>query len=188
MELERNTVLDEVVHYVVYDNEGRITSVTNEKPRKGKYIVTKYKEVEHFLKGSWRFIDYCVKLKDTEPTVIKKPIEVIQDWNYSKFEIVNNGVDQNTNVCITWIRKKKQWQFTLSKDTMEHYSLNFKLHFFVVLENNFDYLIRSMQVDLHEIDRTGKVIIAFDSTEELDLDKIKLITVPVFKKYGLIAK
>lgn len=189
MELKQNVALGDTVHYVGYDNEGRITSVTNEQPKNGKYIVTKYKEVECFLKGSHRFLDYCVKItKGAEPVVIKKQIEVIQDWNYSRFEIVNNIVDKNTNVCITWNRKKKQWQFTLSKDTLENYSLNVKLHFFVVLENNLDYLVRSMQVDLHEIDKAGKCTIAFNSAEELDIDKIKLITVPVFSKYGLVIK
>ena len=60
-----------------------------------------------------------------------------------------------------------------------------QLMFFVTLETDFDFLIRTIFVKISNILADDKVSIPFESTLESNIDRISISTKNVFKSYKL---
>jgi len=165
-------------YYVVTDVTGNIISISHILPDViNNILVTTYSKVKGFLNGTLISSEYKVEGND----IVKKPIEIIPDWAHSRFKIIDS-VEIDPDVTITW--NKNGWQFELSNNVIAKYSLHFILHFYVVLEDNLDFLIRQLNVSFEN----GPVYIPFEHVLEADITKIKLVTTPVFSKYKLIVK
>ena len=54
-----------------------------------------------------------------------------------------------------------------------------------MLETDFDFLVRTFYIKLHDILKEGKLIYNFESKSEDDIDKLSISTRRFFNSYGL---
>ena len=59
------------------------------------------------------------------------------------------------------------------------------LAFFVMLETDFDFLVRTFYIKLHEILKAGKIVYDFESKMEDNSHKLSISTRRFFNSYGL---
>ena len=180
-------------YYVYYDKKtGEIFSVTNEKSNEYEHgIEVEYNDVQKFLTGEWRSIDYKVGYKDTND---KSSLTILNsDYFYLDYNFKNrtfSWIDKNNSAeCIVeWDGPNHSWNFSLTDEFKKTYNNNVietQLTFFVTLSNDFDFLIRSMFIKMTDILSLDKVVIPFDSNLENKINKITIGTKTVFKNYGL---
>lgn len=181
------------MYYVYYDKKsGEILSVTKEKSSKYEYGITiSYDEVENFLNGTWHFRDYVVGYKRLANNKTALSIIPVDDQSFSfrnnVFEWITE-TKKETELVVEWNGPKKEWQFYLGKKFKEKYEDNIftpKLVFFVTLETDLDFLIRTIYVDMQDLVNRDKVVVPFDSNIENFLGKISIGSKLVFKSYGL---
>lgn len=175
--------------YVYYDKKtGEIFSVTNEiSTRYDNGVVMPYSEVEKLLSGEWRFIDYKVGYKDIND---KSALSILpSDYYNAGYTFKNNLISwvketSNDAECIVeWNNVDNAWYFYLSSDVKNSHT-DTHLIFFATLETDFDFLIRTIVINVDNI-TSGKVKIPFESNFEHKIDKISLSTKNVFKSYKL---
>jgi hypothetical protein len=64
-------------------------------------------------------------------------------------------------------------------------SKNYTEIFFVTLENDFDFLVRTIFLQAVDLLSSEKLIVPFDSSLEHKINKISISSKLVFKTYGL---
>jgi hypothetical protein len=89
---------------------------------------------------------------------------------------------------VEWYRNR--WDFEIDKSIKSYYDVIVapKLVFFVTLEDDFDFLIRTIFVDLTDLITTDKISIPFTHSIEKKIDKISISSKLIFKSYGLRIK
>jgi hypothetical protein len=109
----------------------------------------------------------------------------------SIFEWINETPTENTEVIVEWDGLIKHWTFTLSescKFRLLTSTVNVDtLMFFVVLESDFDFLIRTIFIKVDNL-KEEKIYVPFESKFEETIDKISLASRLVFRSYGLSIK
>jgi hypothetical protein len=187
----RNKIIS--AYYVYYDKKtGEIFSVTNEKSNEYEHgIEVEYHDVQKFLTGEWRSIDYKVGYKDTND---KSSLSILNsDYFYLDYNFKNRtfnwiGNNDSADCIVEWNGLTRSWNFSLTDEFKKTYNNNIietQLTFFVTLSNDFDFLIRSMFIKMTDILSLDKVVIPFDSNLENKINKITIGTKTVFKNYGL---
>lgn len=180
-------------YYVYYDKKsGEILSVTAEKSSKYEYALkTTYEEVENFLTGTWHFRDYVVGYKRLANNKTVLAVIPVDDQSFvfrnNVFEWISE-TKKETDLVVEWVGPKKEWHFYLGNKFKESYKddlLTPKLLFFVTLETDFDFLIRTIPVELQDLVIQDKVVVPFESNIEQQIDKISIGSKIVFKSYGL---
>lgn len=181
-----------LTHYVYYDKKsGKILSVGNEKDdRYETGIRVEFKEVEGFLTNTWSFGDYLVGYKRDEEGNSSLGIVPATDQGYAFKSTVFEWItetDTDVECLVTWHAPNKSWRFSINKSlTNDHESiLAPKLVFFVTLENDFDFLVRTIFIDLQDLVSSEYLDIPFDTNIENKIDKISISSKLVFKTYGL---
>jgi len=99
---------------------------------------------------------------------------------------VCDSPDSDTRLIVEWNNKIKYWVFNVAEEGrpfVQSYSQ--VLVFFVTLENDFDFLIRTIKIKPADL-LASSVYIPFESKFETNIDKITLITSKVLKSYGLV--
>ena len=176
-----------------YDKKsGEILSVTKEKSSRYEYgLTTTYEEVEHFLNGTWHFRDYVVGYKRLANNKTALSIIPVDDQSFvfrnNVFEWITK-TKKDTDLVVEWNGPSKEWYFYLGKKFKEKYEDNIftpKLVFFVTLETDLDFLIRTIYIELQDLITRDKVAVPFDSNIEQHIDKISIGSKLVFKSYGL---
>lgn len=159
--------------FVYHDEEGNITSVTNEKRSSGEYIEAEESEISDFLNGTKDF----TKFKINSLSSGSKQIKLAHDSSalvYKDFYIVNNSVE-NEQVIITHNNKTNFWSIKLDDEAQ---LLNFS--FYVCKKNNLNFLIREVVVPPK---RT--FLIPFVHIAEQQADEIIVLTKRVHTSYGI---
>lgn len=180
-------------YYVYYDKKsGEIQSVSKSKNPKYEYgLETTYDEVENFLTGKWHFRDYIVGFKRLANNSTILSVIPIDDHSFSFKNNVYEWIEETkkeTDVIVEWSSVTQSWHFYLGKKFKASYTGNIltpKLVFFVTLETDFDFLIRTIVVDTQELIAQEQVVVPFDSNVEHHIDKISIGSKLVFKSYGL---
>lgn len=181
---------DNLTHYVYFDKKsGRILSVGNEKDTRFEHgIRVPFDDVKHFLDDTWKFKDYLVGYsKDLEGNSILT-IVPNTDQGYAFKNNIFEWITENDKAeCIvTWNKNDKCWSFGLNRDVGEYDELLApKLVFFVTLENDFDFLVRTIFIDLQELLSSKEIRVPFESNVENKIEKISISSKLVFKSYGL---
>lgn len=179
-------------YYVYYDNKtGRILSVTNEVNSNYEYAIEPTnEEVNKLLTGEWSFLDYIVGYKRLADNTVIKAVVPVSDSEYSfrhnSFEWITE-YNSNSEVLVEWNLPNNCWIISLSsefKKTNNEIFVN-KLLFFVTLETDFDFLIRTISIDARELLDADKISIPFVSKKELDIDTISISSKLAFKSYNL---
>lgn len=198
MENEENLEIVEPVeaqkYYAYYESgTGALLAVTNE-------LVTRYEtgiEIPYFLfskvsNDQESFKNWIVNSIETPDgtAVLELMPKAYQSLSFknSIFEWINSPVTERTDLAVTWDGKIQHWIFDIS-DNCKHKLLKNDITvdtfvFFVVLESDFDFLIRTIFVNKDELMRSS-VYIPFESSIENSIDKIAIASRMVFQSYAL---
>jgi hypothetical protein len=109
-------------------------------------------------------------------------------FNNSIFEWINSSPTDRTDLLVTWDSKIQHWIFSIS-DNCKHRLLKNDITvetfvFFVVLESDFDFLIRTIFIKKDEL-MNSDVYIPFTTTLETSINKIAIASRAVFPSYAL---
>lgn len=178
--------------YVYYDKKtGAILSATNEKSVTFDHgIEVEFEDIESLLDGTADFKDYVVgykRLADNS-TVLSVLPSGINGYTFRNniFEWISEN--PTADCIVEWNGKKELWAISLnpkSKKLYTDYILTSKLVFFVTLENDLDFLIRTIYVDLQQLLDSDSIEIPFTTTLEHKINNISISSKLVFKSYGL---
>ena len=178
-------------YYIYYDKKtGEIFAVSNEKTSRYEHgIEVNFEDAEPFLTGKQQFKDFQIGYhKDSGKTTVLSTTNEFSGYvfNNKVFEWItefNNSAD-----CIVeWNLRDKVWNFSLSREFKNTYNsiLSSKLVFFVTLENDSDFLIRTIFIATQELLTSDCVTVPFESDIENKIEKIAISSKLVFKTYGL---
>lgn len=178
------------IFYVYFDESGEILTITNEKKQDSThgFLELEHKRVEKFLEGRENFSNYKVSLVDkTTPALVKKTQESVYTTNV--FKVIDRVVDKDTVLVVEWDKGNKSWNFYIQDEYQKQLSelgLSASLLFFVTLNDNINFLVRKMPIDLKELVRLKTISIPFISEAELDVSRLSLSTRKFFDTYGLV--
>lgn len=171
-------------YYAYYDKKTRkICSITNEKSTVYKqYIEITFDEFKNFCDGEWHIDNYTVV--DTLGLVA---IDSPYNFKNSMFEWISEQPTDKTHCIVTWNGPKKIWEFKISNETRKLLAetASAKLSFFVTLENDLNFLIRTISFNVEDIVQQDSIKVPFESKLENDVDTISIASVRTFKTYGL---
>lgn len=180
-------------YYVYYDKKsGKILSIGNEKDDSYEYgIESTWAEVENLVNGTWSFKDYLVGYKrqsdGTSVLAIVPNTEQGYIFKNNIFEWITDA-NENAECTVTWNGPNSCWDFSLSESVRAVYGDSLlvpKLVFFVTLETDFDFLIRTIFIETLELIASEKISIPFTTKMENKIDKISISSKLIFKTYGL---
>jgi len=177
------------VYYVYFEENGDISSVSNEK-KEGKmnFLEFDYQDVEQFITGTESIINYRLSLMDKDTPALVEKGQHLFDSNKSIFTPID--LKDTGTLMITWNHKDCQWEFSLDeeyKDRLRSLGLTTTLLFFIALDKNVNFLIRTIKVDMRQLTSTPKVIVPFHHDSERDLNTISVSSKKFFDSYGLVA-
>jgi hypothetical protein len=178
-------------YYIYYDKKtGEILAVGNEQLlRYETGIEAPFEDVENFLTGKWQFKDYQIGYhKDSGKTTVLSTTNEFSGYvfNNKVFEWITES-NKNAECIVEWNLRDCVWNFSLSKDFKNTYNsiLASRLVFFVTLENDSDFLIRTIFIATQELLTSDCVTVPFETEVESRLEKIAISSKLVFKNYGL---
>jgi hypothetical protein len=178
-------------YFIYYEKKsGEIIAVSNEKSNRYEFgIEVEFDVAKNFLSGKWKFRDYQVGYhKDSgKPTILSLTTEFSgYNFNNKVFEWITES-DEYTDCTVEWNLRDKVWNFSLSQTFKQEYNsiLSPNLVFFVTLENDSDFLIRTIFISTQDLLDSTCITVPFESTFELDINKIAISSKLVFKNYKL---
>ena len=186
--------LDTTPRYYVYYNKksGKIMSIGNERDDTYEYgIEATWAEVEKLIDGSWSFNDYLVGYKrqpdGTSILAVVPNTEHGYIFKNNIFEWISDN-NEKAECVVTWNGSAECWDFRLNDSIKAVYSDSLlvpKLVFFVTLETDFDFLIRTIFIDSVDLISSEKISVPFTTKIEKRIDKISISSKLIFKTYGL---
>jgi len=177
-------------YYIHYDKKtGIIRSVSPEKLITDKHsIEISFEEFKLFLDGTRLPQDYAVIHDKNEVTIaqVNNPLQGFTFKNKS-VEIITDAPTKNTELTTTWNKIDSSWNFSLSKIAKDKTTTDVTSHtiFFVTLEDDFNFLIRTIIIKIKDLVDNTSVTIPFESNIEKNIDKISLSSKTYFHSYGL---
>lgn len=182
-------------YYVYYDKStGSVLSVTNEPSVVYDHrIEITEDEYRRLVTSTEPFSKYQVgyaKSPDGKTALSLIPLtEQGYPFRSNMFEWITDEPLDDTELVVTWNKKEKQWEFVLSTDCKNRVLgelVPSTLVFFVTLETDFDFLIRTIDIPTQELIKSDKVTILFNSKLENNIDNISIATKLLFNTYGLL--
>jgi hypothetical protein len=181
--------------YRVYFNleSGEILSMSNEiRPEYDHFITISFDQYDALASGREEFKNWTV-IKTQNPGN-EYGVELVQKefqghtFRNNMFEWIVNAPSELTELVVHWDEFNKQWIFIISDLARQRYyerkiTTNI-VKFFITLENDFDFLIRTIDIELKSL-IADKVVIPFTTTLETQIDKISISSKTVFESYGL---
>lgn len=181
-------------YYLNYDKRtGKICSVSNEKGLNGEVsFEVPFETYRAFIEGEKKAQDHIIGFaKDPVTGKTRKSIIQVADQLYgfrnNTFEWINREPTKNTELIVEWDLANQSWIFVLSDDAkkrLQDEPVN-KTIFFVMLKNDFDFLIRSIILEIKDLIEEPRIVIPFESKIETQIDKISISTQVYFQNYGL---
>lgn len=181
-------------YYAFYDEQtNQITSVSNEKPiQDTPGIEISYEQFDRFVSGVDKFYNYAVGYMKTpeNKTVLSIIPTVDQDYVFKNnlFEWIVDIPDNETELTVIWNKSKKSWCFQASTSSRARLLSGLapkKLLFFVMLQDDFDFLIRTIEINTENI-ISDDIEIPFISNFEEDINEITISSKLFFESYGLL--
>lgn len=94
----------------------------------------------------------------------------------------------NTEFIMEFNKADKQWVFYVTdngRKILDGAMYDSTLVFFVMLETDFDFLVRTFYIKLHDILKAGKIVYDFESKMEDSIQHLSISTRRFFNSYGL---
>lgn len=181
-----------VKYYAFYDQKsGELLSVSNEKSTDYEHgIEIPQYEATKLISGEWKFSEYIVGKKKQNGIIVKCIMPVLdQDYVFRNnvFEWIEE-TKKFSELLVEWNLPKKKWIVSLDSSVKDYYKTELllsKIVIFVTLENDFDFLIRTMYIDIKDLLDLETVEFNFLSKKELDITSLSISSKIVFKSYGL---
>ena len=177
--------IDEYRVYFTKDT-GDIYAISNEiLPVDCASVEVEFLAIERFVTGKDHITFFRIEIDDEGAVkfIHKKESPVLFKSNIIEYiRVVENN---NATLKVEWT--KSAWIFSVADkflDNARSKSLNSKINFFVTLENNINYLIRQLDVQIGDLVK-GPVTIPFVTAEESNIKKISMFTLPFFETYGM---
>lgn len=157
------------------------------------YAIIKKTDHEDICSGKLTFSD-CVldKSVDFDGTITYKLItsQLYNEFNFHNMllEWVNEPFEQTTEFVIEWNNAEQQWAFYVTeagRNILSGAMYNSTLAFFVMMETDFDFLVRTFYIKVHDILRVDKLVFSFENKLETDIQHLSISTKRFFNKYGL---
>jgi hypothetical protein len=181
--------------YRVYFNleSGEILALSNEdRPEYDHSIIISYEQYEAFVTGRENFKDWLIL--NTKNLNNIYGVELVQrvfqghTFKNNMFEWIIDPPTKSTDLVVHWDEYNKHWIFIIS-DSVRQRFYDGKIttpvvKFFITLQNDFDFLIRTIEIELTSL-IADKVIVPFESNLESQLDRISISSRTVFDSYGL---
>jgi hypothetical protein len=170
------------LYYVYFVEGGKIDAITNEKRENStlNFIKVEYNRIEKFLVGKENFSEYIVSLIDKDTPVIVKPSESISANTHWLSKITEVATD-NTTLTVTWNAVNES-----SREQIKQIGLTAQLLFFITFNNNPNFLIRTISIDMLDISNTTAIEIPWISLSEQDYYNIAVSTRRFFESYGIL--
>ena len=181
-------------YYAYFDKAtGEILSVSNEKSLQYKNkLDIEYDIYAKLVSGNEKFSDYSVgylKSDDGKTTLVLVPkTDQAFIFKNTMFELISRVPTDDTELIVTWNVANTEWIFSVSpacKKRIAESIGNGKLVFFVILADDYDFLIRTIFIDTMQLLSSGKVYIPFANKIESNINKISMATKLTFESYGL---
>jgi hypothetical protein len=179
--------------YAYYDIETKqLLSVTNQKITLYKdYLEIDFNTYEKLVTGKEKFSDYLLGLVDegcdTSLQIVRIG-ETAPKFKNTMLEVVTESPNDNPELLVEWHETNKVWNFFLSPDgqaRLKNKTDIEKLLFFVILETDYNFLIRTIIIDKQKLCVNECVGISFEHNLELDISKISIATTLVFRSKQL---
>lgn len=176
-------------YYVYYDNKTkRILSITNEASSVYENgLKVDFEDVEKFLNGTWHVKDFLVDYyAGTSELGILSKVDQSVNFENNEFNLIYEK-DGFAEFIVEWNKENKSWYFQLDpgyKATVNGV-FNSGLTFFVTLESDHDFLIRTITIDADQLLSNFHVGVPFIESIEEDISKISISTRMIFKNYKL---
>ena len=181
------------VYYAYYDKKtGNILSVTNEKtPIYTSGIKISYEEFDRFVSGKEKFTDFLighVRTPDNKSvlSIIPAPVQSYVVKN-NILEWITDFPSVDTELVVTWDTSNRNWVFQVSDECKDRLLLGLaprKFIFFIMLKDDFDFLVRTIIIETHDL-LNGQVKLDFISKFEHDINNISIASNLFFESYGL---
>jgi hypothetical protein len=178
--------------YAHYDKQtGEIFSTGNEiNPVYPNRIEITQDEHDRFLYGYDKFSDYqigYIRTSDNK-TILALAPKAEQGYAFKNnvFEWISEPPTANTELVVSW--SNQSWTFSISEACRERIKENITIEtipFFVMLANDFDFLIRTIFINVQDLVLHDKIEKLFESRLEQDITKISIASNIVFQSYGL---
>ena len=182
--------------YAYYDIETKqLLSVTNQKITLYKdYLEIDFDTYEKLVTGKEKFSDYLLGLVD-EGYVTSLQLVALKEtatrFKNTMLDVIKEQpatTGETPELLVEWHESNKVWNFFLSVDgqsRFKHKTNNEKLLFFVILETDYNFLIRTIVLDKQQLCVNECVGVAFEHALELDISKISIATTLVFRSKQL---
>ena len=177
--------------YVYYDFlTKQLLSVTNEKhPIYEHFITIDIEEYDKLVSGEYAFSDVKVDYIADDilglVPIVNKPLSF--NNNINQFIIIDNIKNNNEEFIVQWHGPTKHWIFFMSDLCKEKIMLNYvpkQLEFYIILESDYDLLIRTMTIETQQL-LNDTIYIPFVNAYEDNILTISVATKSVFKSYRL---
>ena len=172
---------------------GEILAISNEENNLYEQgIVIDYPLYEKFVTGVEQFKDWTVtrtKNPDSESGLELVP-KMQQElfFKNNMFEWITTKPNKKTELTVHWSPNESMWIFLISNKVRQQYYDNKypmeTLTFFITLETDFDFLVRTITINIKDL-VLDKVCVPFITTVEEKIDKISISTKSLFSLYGL---
>jgi hypothetical protein len=185
----------DTTYYAHYDKKtGVIYSVSNEKLSHHTHsIEITLDDFNEFTTGTRKLHEHVVgyaKTQDGTTKLVHMQItEQMYGFRNNVFEWITDTPTDKTELVVVWNGLKSAWEFKLSntaKERLDDSLISTNVVFFVILENDFDFLIRTIFIKTEDLIKQDNVIINFESKFESRIDKISIASKITFQSYGLI--
>ena len=172
---------------------GDILAISNEENIQYESgIVIDYPLYEKFVTGVEQFKDWVVtrtKNPDSESGLEIVPrMQQELFFKNNMFEWITAKPNKKTELTVHWSPNENMWIFLISDKVRQQYYDNKypmeTLTFFITLETDFDFLVRTITINIKDL-VLDKVCVPFISSSEEKIDKISISTKSLFSSYGL---
>lgn len=159
--------------FVYYDEEGNITSITNEKRSSGDFIEAEENEISDFLNGSKDFTKFKIQSLGSGTKQIKLTTETSISIYKDFYEISKaTGKEQ---VIIFHNSKKSSWDIKLDDQAKL-----VEFSFYICKKDNLNFLFREIKVPAKKISSIPFIV----DLEEHNEDFI-VLTKKIHDSYGI---
>lgn len=159
--------------FVYHDDEGNITSITNEKRSTGEFIEADEAEIADFLNGSKDFTKFKIQNLTSGTKKIKLASET-SELVYKDFYIINKS-DGTEQVVIEHNSANFCWNIKLNDSAQ---LLNFS--FYICHKDNLNFLIKEIKVPAKKI-----FSLPFENKIEEQINDFVILTKRLHKSYGI---
>lgn len=182
-------------YYAYFNPEtDQFTAVSNiYNPAVSHYVIISKQDYRDICTGKLKLADLILdKIVEFDGTITYTltTSQLQNEFNFQNtlLEWVSEPPIKDTEFTIEWNKADRQWVFHIAdtgRAILEGPMYDSTLAFFVMLETDFDFLVRTFYIKLHDILKAGKLVYNFESKSEDDIDKLSISTRRFFNSYGL---